>query len=251
MELLSRACRREPIAIEGAPSSMSLTGISGSEIFIVDDDEAVCDALAMTFAVEGYQVTTFRDGTSFIATARTRTPACVLLDVHMPVKSGLDILKELDGGNYPAPILIMSGSGDIPTAVEAINDGAHDFLEKRQGTAAIVARVRQAIGGWQPRRQQDSNGGGATLSESFAGCDRLTPREYDVLSEVVAGATSHEAAKALGISRRTVEIHRLHITKKLGARNTMDLVRMVLSTPRTAKRPRDRDGSATPSTNDL
>src|SRR5215472_2676290 len=110
---------------------MSLIGIPNNEIFIVDDDAAICDLLSTAFVAEGYQVTPFRDGASFIASARTRVPACVLLDLFMPERSGLDVLKELDARTYSAPILIMSGGGDIPTAVEAIKRGAHDFLEKR------------------------------------------------------------------------------------------------------------------------
>jgi FixJ family two-component response regulator len=212
---------------------MSLIGISSNEIFIVDDDAAVCDSLSMVFTLEGYRVTTFSDGMSFIATARIRSPACVLLDVYMPGKSGLDILKELDARNYPAPIFIMSGRGDFPTVVEAIKGGAYDFIEKRLDADAIVARVRATIDGSARQRQQDGNGG-EPLSQSFLGCDRLTPRERDVLSQITAAASNKEAAKNLGISRRTVEIHRVHIMQKLGAKNAVDLIRIVLSKGRRA-----------------
>jgi FixJ family two-component response regulator len=207
---------------------MSLIGLSNSEIFIVDDDAAVCDSLSMAFALGGFRVTTFGDGISVLAAARTRRPACVLLDVHMPGKSGLDILKEIDARNYPAPILIMSGRGDIPTAVEAIKGGAYDFIEKRVDADAMVARVREAIDRWADQRQQDGNGG-EPASQSFFGCDRLTPRERDVLSQITAAASNKETARTLGISRRTVEVHRVHIMHKLGAKNTADLVRIVLS----------------------
>jgi two-component system, LuxR family, response regulator FixJ len=205
---------------------MSLIGSASNEIFIVDDDDAVCDLLAMVFTAEGYQVTNFRDGTSFIPVAQTRVPACVLLDVYMPVKSGIDILKEL--ANYPAPIFIMSGSGDIPTAVQAVKTGAVDFLEKRLGTDALVARVREALDR-QPHRQHRAANGHALLSQSFPGCDRLTRREYEVLSQIVSGASSKEAAKILGISQRTIEVHRLRIMHKLGAKNAVDLALIVLS----------------------
>jgi two-component system response regulator FixJ len=205
---------------------MSLIDSSSNEIFIVDDDEAVCNLLAMVFAAEGYQVTNFRDGASFISVARTRVPACVLLDVYMPVKSGLDILKEL--ANYPAPIFIMSGNGDIATAIQAVKGGAHDFLEKRLGTDALVARVCETINRWPHQRHRASNGR-TPLSQSFPGCDRLTPREYEVLSQIVAGASSKEAAKILDISQRTVEVHRLRIMQKLGAKNAVDLALIVLS----------------------
>jgi two-component system response regulator FixJ len=218
------------INIRSIPTDMSLIDISSNELFIVDDDATVSDLLSMAFTVEGYHVTRFGDGSSFIASARTRTPACVLLDLFMPAKSGLDILKELDARNYSAPIFIMSGGGDIPTAVEAIKNGAYDFLEKQIGADAMVARVRQTIECWSPGRNRESSG--EPLSQSFAPCGRLTQRERDVLNQVVAAASSKEAARNLGISRRTVEIHRLHIMKKLGAKNAVDLVRMVLSNGR-------------------
>jgi two-component system, LuxR family, response regulator FixJ len=210
-----------------------MIGISSKEIFIVDDDAAVCNCLSMAFTLEGYVATTFRDGMSFIAAARIRSPACVLLDVYMPGKSGLDILKELDATNYPAPIFIMSGRGDIPTAVEAIKAGACDFIEKRLDVDEMVARVRETIDGWARQQQQNGNGG-EPLSRSFPGRDRLTPRERDVLRQITAAASNKEAAKYLGISRRTVEIHRVHIMQKLRAKNTADLVRIVLSNGRRA-----------------
>jgi two-component system response regulator FixJ len=205
---------------------MSALGVSRDEIFIVDDDADVRDLLSQTFILEGYRVRTFRDGVSFLAAARMRSPACVLLDVHMPGKSGLDVLKELDARNYPAPVFIMSGHGDIPTAVEAIKSGAHDFIEKRPDPGAIAIRVRETIEGWGRRRQC---GGEELLSPTFPGCDRLTPRERDVLKQIAAAASNKEAAEKLGISRRTVEIHRIHIMQKLGAKNSMDLARIVLS----------------------
>ncbi len=205
---------------------MSLVGMSSKEIFIVDDDAAVCSSLSMAFTLEGYRVTTFMDGMSFVAVARNRSPACVLLDVYLPGKSGLDILKELDAGNYPAPIFIMSASGDIPMAVEAIKNGAFDFIQKRLDANAIVARVRETIDVWARQRQPNAFD---PLSRSFPGRDRLTPRERDVLTQITAAASNKEAARNLGISRRTVEIHRVHIMQKLGAKNTADLVRIVLS----------------------
>jgi len=213
--------------------------MSSKEIFIVDDDAAVCSSLSMAFTLEGYRVTTFMDGMSFVAVARNRSPACVLLDVYLPGKSGLDILKELDAGNYPAPIFIMSASGDIPMAVEAIKNGAFDFIQKRLDANAIVARVRETIDVWARQRQPDACD---PLSRSFPGRDRLTPRERDVLTQITAAASNKEAARNLGISRRTVEIHRVHIMQKLGAKNTADLVRIVLS--RAEDTPRDRGGHA-------
>jgi FixJ family two-component response regulator len=161
---------------------------------------------------------------SFIAAAQASTPACVLLDVCMPAKSGLDVLKELDARSYPAPIFIMSSRGDIPTAVEAINNGACDFIEKRLGTESIVAQVCETIEGWNRPKRNFERG---RPSSSCPGCERLTPRERDVLDEIMAAASSKETAMNLGTSPRTIETHRVNIMHKLGAKNTVDLARMV------------------------
>jgi two-component system response regulator FixJ len=213
---------------------MSLIGNSTDEIFIVDDDAAVRDALSILFAREGYRVTAFREAASFIAAARAWPPACVLLDVHMPVKSGLDVLKEIDARNYSAPILMMSGRGDIPTAVVAIKDGACGFIEKGMDADAIVARVREAINDGHAGRRRNNGNGSERPSQSFPGCDRLTPREHEVLSQITAAASNKETANSLGISQRTVEVHRIHIMQKLGAKNAVDLIRIVLSKGRRA-----------------
>ena len=198
------------------------------EILIVDDDETVRDSLSMLFSLEGYRVTTFMDGSSFVSAARTRPIACVLLDIYVPGKSGLEILKDLDANSYSAPILIMSAHGNIPIAVEAIKSGAFDFIEKRQDAVAIVDRVHEAMDAWARMRQLNGNTSDP-MSRSFPGRDRLTPRERDVLNQIASAASNKEAAKNLGISQRTVEIHRVHIMQKLGAKNTADLIRIVLT----------------------
>jgi two-component system, LuxR family, response regulator FixJ len=198
------------------------------EILIVDDDATVRDSLSMLFALEGYRVTTFMDGTSFVSAARTRPIACVLLDIYVPGKSGLEILRDLDANSYAAPILIMSAHGNIPIAVEAIKSGAFDFIEKRQDAVAIVDRVHEAMNAWTRMRQLNGSASDP-VSRPFPGRDRLTPRERDVLNQIASAASNKEAAKNLGISQRTVEIHRVHIMQKLGAKNTADLIRIVLT----------------------
>jgi len=201
------------------------------EIYIVDDDPMVRDALSEVFAQAGFRAVGFVDGASFLAAARERVPACIILDVYMPGRSGLEVLQELDAANYPAPIFIASGRGDIPTAVEAIKNGAFDFFEKREDAGSLVGRVRDAIAARSlPRR----NGNGTDLPPRFPGSDLLTPREREVLALIAASATNKEAASRLGISQRTVEIHRAHIMHKLGAKNSVDLARKVLGQERRA-----------------
>jgi FixJ family two-component response regulator len=198
------------------------------EIFIVDDDPLIVNALTAVLSREGYQVSGFGEGKSFLAAAKARTPTCVILDVQMPGQSGLDILKELTAQHYPAPIFIISGVGDIPMAVEAIKNGALDFIEKPLDAATVVTRVREAVEAWA-RRSQRAGGGGDILSKSFPGHELLTSRERDVLGQIAAGSSNKQAGRELGISPRTIEVHRARIMEKLGAKNAADLVRIVLS----------------------
>jgi FixJ family two-component response regulator len=202
---------------------MSEQHLSGSEIFVVDDDEAMREMLSAVLAPEGCRVTCFAEGQSFLAAARSHPPACILLDVNMPDQSGLDMLRELDAPHYPAPILIVSGQRDVPTAVNAIKGGALDFIEKPFEAATVIARVRDAITVWA-RRAMNGNDRVAEVK----GADLLTPREREVLAEVVGGCSNKEAGRHLGISPRTVEVHRARIMEKLGAKNAADLVRIVL-----------------------
>jgi len=194
-----------------------------SEVFVVDDDPSVRSALAIVLNADGFTTTGFSDGESFLAEARARTPQCVLIDVHLPGCSGLELLKQIDAHHYPAPILIISGLGDIPTAVEAIRRGALDFIEKPFEPGDVVARVRDAIRGWQ-----NMGGDENLLVHDFPGHDRLTTRELEVLGRIAQGASNKEAGRELGISPRTIEVHRARIMEKLGAKNAADLMRIVL-----------------------
>ncbi|CAN7762449.1 response regulator [Bradyrhizobium sp. LjRoot220] len=212
---------------------MAEKALSRGEIFVVDDDPAVRDTLSMVLSAGGYQVICFADGAALLAVARTRTPSCILLDVHIPGKSGLDILKELHGEDYPAPIFMISGQGDISMAVSAIKSGALDFIEKPFRGSEIVARLDEAIEAYA-RRQAESNSASRIATLHFPGREPLTRREREVLEQFTAGASNKEAGRHLGISPRTIEDHRANIMKKLGARNAADLVRIVMTTSRQA-----------------
>ncbi len=208
---------------------MTAQTVSNSEMFVVDDDASIRDALSLVFTHEGYRVTGFTEGDSFLAAARVHTPSCVILDIHLPGRSGIDVLKELDAQHYGAPVFVISTHGDVPLAVDAIKQGAFDFIEKPFDIEAIVARVREGIAGWN---RPAASGAAATLALSFQGMERLTPREREVLSQIAAGASNKEAGRRLGISPRTIEVHRARIMDKLGARNAADLVRIVLTQAR-------------------
>ena len=194
-------------------------------VYVVDDDASVRDALSVMLTLEGFQVFGFADGDSFLAAVRQRPPDCIILDVHMPGRSGLDVLKELHHRHCAVPLFIISGQGDIPMAVDAIKNGALDFIEKPFNAATMVSRIREAIATAHEKAHALA---GARLAPRFPGRDLLTPREFQVLELIANGASSKEAGRHLGISPRTIEVHRARVMEKLGAKNTIDLVHIVL-----------------------
>jgi two-component system response regulator FixJ len=193
---------------------------SKGEIVIIDSDEILVGMLTLAFSLEGFHVSAFADGNSFLQSARTRQPACIMLDTYIPVRSGLDLLKLLNTNGHGAPIFVISSQADIRTAVDAIRHGAFDFIEKPFDVATVVARVREGIAACARR--------GTSAQTSEFG-DVLTPRECDVLEQIASGASNKEAGLRLGISWRTIEFHRARVIEKLGAKNTADLVRIVIS----------------------
>jgi two-component system, LuxR family, response regulator FixJ len=197
------------------------------EVFIVDDDPLMRAALSMILSDGGLKVTSFADGESFLDAVRWGTSACVLIDMHLPGCSGLELLKALDARQYRAPIFAISGRGDIPMAVDAIRNGALDFIEKPFDPATVAMRVRTAIQTWQ-----SSEHDGRGLSPDFNGHERLTGREWDVLERITRGASNKETGRELAISPRTVEVHRARIMEKLGAKNAADLMGIVLGRKR-------------------
>lgn len=203
------------------------------EIFVVDDDPAIRKTLSIILSGEGFEVICFADGAALLAVAKSRTPACILLDVFIPGSSGLDILTELQAENYPAPIYMISGRGDIAMAVKAIRAGALDFIEKPFRGSDIIGRINQGIAAYE-HRVRDDRASEQRLSLHFPGRQPLTRREREVLMHFVAGESNKEAGRKLGISSRTIEDHRANIMKKLGARNSTDLIRMVMTATRSA-----------------
>jgi FixJ family two-component response regulator len=193
-------------------------------VFIFDDDTSVRETLVLVLKIEGYAAQSFGDGASFFEAVRSTSPACVILDLHLPGESGFDILRRLVAERVAASILVISGVADIATAVEAMKYGALDFLEKPFSSDTIVDRVRAAVKVWREARGGEIDG-----LAYFPGRHLLTSREREVLSLVARGASNKEAGRRLGISPRTVEVHRARIMDKLGAKNAADLIRIVLS----------------------
>jgi FixJ family two-component response regulator len=200
-----------------------------NEIFIVDDNEEYSELLAAILELEGFQVTVFPEGNSFLREASSRVPVCVFLDVVMPGPSGLEVLKKLNARNYASPIFLISARRDGPAVVEGMKNGALDFIEKPFDPYTAVLRVREAVEIWG-RRAASANAPEVPALR-FDSTVRLSRMEREVLAHIVSGAANSEVAGALGISKQSVANHRWRITKKLGAKNSADLVRIVMSKP--------------------
>ncbi len=197
----------------------------GHLVFVVDDDPAICDALSIALHAEGYAVECFADATALLDRMRLRAPAIIVLDVMLPAQSGMDVLRTLKSEGHHAPVLLITGHGDIPMAVEAIKLGAYDFVEKPFSMDVLLDQLKAAI-------TASTRLGGTPEAEIDLGNlvgKRLSQREREVLREIAAGASSREAGRILSISPRTVEVHRAHIMEKLGARNAADLMRIIFS----------------------
>lgn len=193
-------------------------------VFIVDDDASVRDALSLLLKIEGFLTRAFGEGESFLEAVRVATPACVILDLHLPGSSGLAVLRQLADMQFAPPVFVISGQSDIAMAVDAMKHGALDFFEKPFSGSAVVERVRLAVAAYRRSTMGYIDG----LAD-FPGRDLLTRRERDVLAQVSHGASNKEAGRRLGISPRTIEVHRARIMDKLGAKNAADLMRIVLS----------------------
>jgi two-component system, LuxR family, response regulator FixJ len=220
------SARRRGVILAGESFCFGHVQVNGalmSEIFIVDDDPLVDTALTMALNGEGFDVVNFVEGETFLSAARTRTPDCIVIDTYLPGCPGLDVLKKLDAAHYPAPVLVTSRRHDIPTAVDAMRSGAQDFIEKPFDPAEVAARIRDAIDAWQQDHSE-----GSLLARVFPGHQRLTAREREVLEQIARGASNKETGRDLGISPRTVEVHRARIMDKLAAKNAADLMRIVL-----------------------
>lgn len=210
--------------------TMPWNATSRGDIFVVDDEIATRETLSRALEAAGYEVVCFADGAALLSQLRSHTPACIFLEVKMPERSGLDLLKRLRKENCPAPIFVTSANGDIATAVEAVRSGAVDFIEKPVDGNDVVERMEAAI----EELAQVGDDGLPDLAMHLPGCAPFTRREREVLARIAVGETNKEAARKLGLSSRTIEGYRASIMRKVGARNAAELLRRVLSQSRCA-----------------
>lgn len=191
-------------------------------VFVVDDDASMRDSLRFMLEGAGHRVQTFDSGRAFLAGAAVDRPGCVVTDVRMPEMSGIELQAELKRRGSPLKIIVITGNADVPMAVLAMKAGAADFIEKPFETEAMLDAIARAIA--PPPTPAPAAGS----AEVAARLDRLTPRERDLLEPLVRGQPHKVIAHALGISPRTVEVHRSRIMQKLEARNHADLIRLLL-----------------------
>ena len=194
-------------------------------VFVVDDDEALRSALVQLLEAAGLSVHSYPDGRAFLDDYVPDRPGCVLLDVAMPGMTGLEVQAALCARGLHPPIVFLTGHGDIPMAVRAVQAGAVDFLEKPATGAMVLERVRRALA--LDREQRAAQAAQREVADRVR---RLSAREHEVMRLVVAGNSSKEIARLLGISVRTVEAHRVHVMHKMGASNLAELVALAAQT---------------------
>ncbi|MBK7664517.1 MAG: response regulator transcription factor [Sterolibacteriaceae bacterium] len=195
--------------------------MNAATVFIVDDDAAVRDGLSMLCESAGLRAECFDCAEAFLATYRPQRPGCLVLDVRMPRMSGPQLHEELARHGDPPPIIYLTAHGDIPTTVQAIKAGAQDFLTKPVDGALLIGRIQAALARDLATRQRS-----AALADQCARLAELTEREREIMTLAVAGESNKVIAKHLGISHRTVEIHRTHILHKTGASNVLELAKL-------------------------
>jgi FixJ family two-component response regulator len=195
--------------------------ITETTVFIVDDDAAVRDSLMLMIEQEGIHVKTFSSGEEFLAGYRSDTYGCAIIDIRMPGMDGLQLQHELSSRDIQLPIIFLTGHGDIPLSVKAIKAGAIDFLTKPVTRDSLLSSVRSAI--LESRRLMTELVNGKDAKSRLAD---LTEREREVMALAVAGSPNKEIARRLGISHRTVEIHKSKIMHKTRATNLLDLARI-------------------------
>jgi FixJ family two-component response regulator len=189
-------------------------------VFVVDDDVRVRDALSSLLASAGLDVAVFASAAEFLDADKPDAPACLVLDLELPDINGLELQRELADRQAP-PIVFVTGHGDVPSSVRAMKAGAVEFLSKPFGDQELLAAIDEAIALDRAERSKRSE-----RSELQGRYDRLTAREREVLTFVVAGFANKQTAGELGTSEITIGVHRGQITRKMGARSLAELVRL-------------------------
>ena len=193
-------------------------------VFVVDDDEEVRNALKLLMESVGLQAETFASAQEYLDQFQPQRAGCLVLDIRMPGMSGLELQERLAKEPLHPPIVVITGHGDVPMAVRAVQAGASDFIEKPFRDQVLLDSVHRAI-----TQDAERRGEASRIADIRARMDRLTPREKEVLELVMAGNRNKIIATKLHVSQSTVEAHRAKVMEKMEAKTLSDLMRMVLS----------------------
>lgn len=196
----------------------------GPVIYIVDDDDSMREALTLLLNTVGYTTASFARPADFLAKYDPNQSGCVVLDVRMPQMSGLEVQQQLNRSGSFLPVILTTGHGDIPMAVQAMKDGAFDFLQKPFRDQDLIDRINAAL-----KQDAENREIVARHADLRRRAQSLTPREREVMAAVVDGKANKVVAIDLGLSERTVEIHRANVMEKMGARSVAHLVKMDLT----------------------
>jgi FixJ family two-component response regulator len=198
--------------------------IEQAAVFVVDDDEAMRDSIVCLLESADIPCRMFGDARAFLDACEPGRPGCLLLDIRMPGMSGMELLAHLKSNGYSQPVIIITGHGDVPLAVRALKSGAFDFVQKPFGAQDLLDKVQAALE--QVRADRRKNLKQDMLRGRFGA---LTGREREIMELVVAGDSSKVIAMKLGISSKTVDIHRSNIMKKLDVQTVAELVHIRLA----------------------
>jgi FixJ family two-component response regulator len=192
-------------------------------VFIVDDDQAVLDSVAFLLGTVGLSSRTCASAQEFLDAYHPDTPGCVVLDMRMPGMGGLQLQEHLQEAGSTLPVIFLTAHGDVPAAVRAVKAGAVDFIQKPFREQEFLDTVQRAIDE-NARLRRDA----AQRREIAGRIARLTPREREVMERIVEGKANKVIADELGVSQRTVEVHRAHVMEKFGVESLAELVQMVV-----------------------
>jgi two-component system response regulator FixJ len=192
-------------------------------VFVVDDDTGVRSSIRVLLKSVGIAATPMASAQEFLAAFDPTQPGCLVLDIRMPGMSGLELQQQLNLRGAIVPVIFITGHGDVPMAVEAMQHGAFDFLQKPFRDQDLIDRIQKALA-----RDRENRAALQEHGRIKARLESLTPRETEVLHLMTQGKQNKVMAGELGLSQRTVEIHRAHVMEKMGASSVAQLVRMVL-----------------------